>query len=87
MHEMAEAGDWVAVVGLEAERRGLIGGCFAQESPFQDTELAARRIGQILDLDRRLIEIGTAQKSEVGTALTKLKQGRNAISAYAQCTR
>jgi hypothetical protein len=87
MHEMAEAGDWVAVVGLEAERRGLIGGCFAQQSPFRDTELAARRIGQILDLDRRLLEISTAQKSEVGTALNKLKQGRTAINAYEECTR
>jgi len=87
MHEMAEARDWVAVAGLEAERRGLIGDCFAQENPFRDTELAARRIAQILDLDRRLLELSAAEKSEIGTALSKVKQGRNAISAYEQCTR
>ncbi len=87
MHEMAEAGDWGAVAGLEVERQGLIGDCFAQESPFQDTELAARRIGQIIDLDRRLIEISTAQKHQVGAALNKLQQARTAINAYEECPR
>ncbi len=87
MHDLAAVGDWDAVVGLEKERRDLIAACFSGDNPFQDIELAARRIAQILDLDGRLLEISAAQKTEVGAALNKLQQGRSAISAYEECTR
>ncbi len=87
MHELAGEGDWDDVVRLEEERRGLIEDCFSKDNPFQDNELAARRIRRILDLDRGLMAMGADHRVELGETMRKVKRGRNAARAYGRCSR
>ena len=87
MHALAADGDWDAVFPLENRRRNLIADCFAPDIPFRDPELAARRIQRILDLDRSLMDMGVAQRQELGTALKELHRGRSAAKAYQRCER
>ncbi len=87
MHELAGQGNWEEVVRLETERRDLIAVCFAKDNPFQDNELAARRIRRILDLDRGLMAMGEDHRGELGKTLQKVQRGRNAARAYRRCSR
>jgi hypothetical protein len=81
--ERAQAGDWNAVVALEAERRPLIRSFFAAPLPAQGRVRVASAIREMLSSDAGLIALAAAGRDEAAAESRKLRRGRAATAAYA----
>jgi hypothetical protein len=82
MLALADKGEWERVEVLQRERQQLISDAFPLDASRVDQDSAAETIQAILDLDKQLLELASAQQKEIGAVLGKLNQGRQATKAY-----
>jgi thiamine pyrophosphate-dependent acetolactate synthase large subunit-like protein len=80
--ELAARGEWEEVVKLESDRRELMQACFAPDASFDDPQVAAQQIQEIMDIDARVMELGGKARTEAAQALSDIQRGRQAVSAY-----
>jgi hypothetical protein len=80
MTELAEAGDWAAVIELEPRRRGLLERAFATHAPID--EVIAGRVRAILALDKVLMQRTISVRDGIGAEISRATKGRKATSAY-----
>lgn len=77
----ASEGEWERVIELEAERRTVMDGLFRDETAASERTEAAMR--EVLDMDKRTMELLEQQRNEVGRQLRELASRRKARAAYA----
>lgn len=89
MQELAEAGDWDALVECEIQRRGLISALRAleQQSPLVPAEDPLReeilgRMQAILETDRITGELVRVWMSQLSTNLGEIDMARKVGAAY-----
>lgn len=78
----AEAGHWDEVMRLQVERQGRLEAFFATPVPQALAEQVAVGIRQMLDSDRRLMELGRKGMDTLAGAMDDLRAGRRAQRAY-----
>jgi len=82
IYELAVDEEWEKVAELESERQCLIEKCFSSKATFEEPEMAARYIQEIIDLDKKVIAMGVDAQKVLGNALGDLQRGRQATQAY-----
>ena len=87
MQQDAENNDWQRIADLEQERFSLIQSFFSDGVSKEEAELLSSDINSLLQINAELIEQGTRIKSEVGQALSLIKDQRHAVNAYTQTAR
>lgn len=80
MSELAESGDWDAVIELESQRRQLLEQTFATKAPID--EALAKGIRRILELDKALVGKSLEIRDEVAAELSQFNRERKAVGAY-----
>ncbi len=75
-----QQGDWAQVIDLERERRARLGQLFAVDAAVDGA--TAQRLRDILDLDRRLIQLGAQVRDAVAAELSNAQLGRKVTRAY-----
>lgn len=81
----AEVDDWAEVIQLEAERRNLLEQAFATRAPV-DEDLA-RKVREILELDKDLIARSLQVRDLVAAELSQASRGRKVADAYRSAAR
>jgi len=82
MLRRSEAGEWEEAGNLEQQRRGLIQDCFPLTEEVAADPSTATVLEQIIDIDSKIMELGTKARQDVGAVLGKLQKGRQATNAY-----
>lgn len=82
MLQLAREGDWDTIVGLEAERRDLLGHCFENAVPPEHSELFAEALAAMLHLNEELLSELDQAKAQVGEQRAGLAQGRRGVGHY-----
>jgi hypothetical protein len=80
MADLAEQGEWQAVVELESKRRELLEQAFATHLPAD--EFVSERVRAILDLDKQLMERSLSAREQIAAELSASSKGRKAATAY-----
>jgi len=82
MHALAIDGEWEKVAALEHERKNLMNTCFSSETPFDDPQIAAHYIQEIIELNKKAATMGLEARESLGNALGDFQRGRQATQAY-----
>lgn len=80
MAALGDAGEWDEVVELEPKRREILQEAFATKDPIDET--LARRVREILDLDKSLIEKSLEARDSIASELGQTSKGRKVVHAY-----
>jgi hypothetical protein len=79
----ASEGEWERVIELEAERRTVMDGLFPVGATAPASERTEAAMREVLDMDKRTMELLEQQHGEVGRQLRELASRRKARAAYA----
>ncbi|MCF6353668.1 MAG: flagellar protein FliT [Candidatus Polarisedimenticolaceae bacterium] len=82
MHDLAIDGEWEKVAALEHERKNLMNTCFSSEAEFDDPQIAAHYVQEIIGLNKKVITMGAEVRESLGNALGDFQRGRQATQAY-----
>lgn len=82
IYGFAVEGEWEKAVALESERQCLMNKCFSSQVTFDDPQMAARYMQEIIDLDKKVIAMGINAQKELGNTISDLQRGRQATQAY-----
>lgn len=82
MLAQAQRGEWEAVMGLQAERQQRLEAYFSTPVPAELAENVAAGIREMLELDRRVMELGRKGMDELARNMNGLRTGRRAQQAY-----
>lgn len=85
MGSLGEEGDWEQVIELEPQRRAVLEQAFATRAPVDES--LAQRVHQILELDRRLMDLSLQARDRAAGELGQLNRSRKARNAYAASAR
>jgi len=83
----AEKAEWDRVGELQVQRQTLIDSCFPLDDPSMSVDEAGERIKYILQLDNQVMALAKGRRRELGEALGKINQGRQAAKAYRDTSR
>jgi flagellar protein FliT len=81
----AQAGDWEALVNLEAGRKAALASLMAEEIDYRAAGLGAEKdacIQSILDMDRRIATLTEAWMGEMREMLAAVQSQRKLEKAY-----
>lgn len=81
----AQAGEWAQVMRMELERQERVQAFFAIEVPEEENERVAQAIREILEMDRRMIDLGHQGQDALSRKINDLQAGRRAKQAYSAC--
>lgn len=84
---LAEKAEWDQVGELQRQRLQLMEKIFPLDVQNINQSETAEQIKAILDFDKQLMHLASAQQKEIGTVLGKLNQGRQATKAYTAASR
>ena len=86
---LAKAGDheWGLVAEIEARRSELVARCFQQPAQQQHASEVAAAIREILQLNRKISDMGERYREQLGSEIHSSKLGRTASAAYLGCGR
>ncbi|MCW8944696.1 MAG: flagellar protein FliT [Sedimenticola sp.] len=79
---LAGKDEWEQVGSLQKERLQLMEKIFPLDVENMNQSETAEQIQSILDLDKQLMDLAAAQQKEIGAAIGKFNQGRQATKAY-----
>ncbi|MCP5195796.1 MAG: flagellar protein FliT [Gammaproteobacteria bacterium] len=82
MCELAQTGEWEAVIEREEQRRVLLGELFQDPLPAQWVSLLRDAVQATLASDAQVQELACAELDKLSDGLRTLKQGRRALQAY-----
>ncbi len=82
MHDLATDGEWEKVSALEHKRKNLMNTCFSSEATFDDPQIAAHYVQEIIGLNKKVITMGVEARESLGNALGDFQRGRQATQAY-----
>ena len=82
-----KAGDheWGLVAEIEARRSELVARCFQQPAQQQHAGEVAAAIREILQLNRKISDLGERYREQLGSEIHSSKLGRTASAAYLGC--
>lgn len=82
MLNRAQRGEWEEVMRMQGERQERLEAYFAALVPAQLADQVAAGIREILDLDRRIMELGRRGMDALAGEMNGLRAGRQAQKAY-----
>lgn len=84
--ESAADGEWERVAELQLEQRDLVGEVFAgyDRGPFTAEEMSG--LAHVRVYTDMVVDLAKRRRSALANAADKLKVGRSAVSAYAECS-
>ena len=82
MHDLAINGEWERVDELECERKTLVDRYFSSEAAFDDPQIAAHYVQEIIELNKKVITMGLEARDTLSNALGNFQRGRQAAQAY-----
>lgn len=82
MLESARHKQWDNLTHVESERKRLLSALFSQPISLQTGEIADG-IRSILSRDREIMRLAVTKRDDLRGALQKVKQGKDAMQAYA----
>lgn len=82
MLESAEQGDWDLLRKLETERSRSLDSLFQHPEMPEALPTIASALQQVIDLDRRSIELGEAARNDMARELHHQHQGQLAVNSY-----
>jgi len=82
MYERATRNDWDAVIRLESQRTVLIADYFSSPVSDQEVPAVAGNITKVLEIDKRLIELGDNECHQLRGNLQKISRGKHALKVY-----
>ncbi|HEY4732256.1 MAG TPA: flagellar protein FliT [Gammaproteobacteria bacterium] len=82
MYERATRNDWDAVIRLESQRTVLIADYFSSPVSDQEVPAVAGNITKVLEIDKRLIELGDNECHQLRENLQKISRGKHALKVY-----
>ena len=87
MLALAEQDEWEQAEALQRQRQDLIEKTFPLDDEMAQSEQAAALLKQIISLDGQLRRLAESRRKEIGQALGKINQGRQATRAYRDTSR
>jgi len=87
MLALAEQDEWEQAEMLQRQREELIKKTFPLDDEVAQSEQAAAILKQIISLDGQLRRLAESRRKEIGQALGKINQGRQATRAYRDTSR
>lgn len=78
----ANAGDWDAVIAIEAKRRPLLSRVFATMAAPDTSTQYQTLINEILSADREITHLAQQRRDELAGLLRQVELGRSARQAY-----
>ncbi|MCW8907952.1 MAG: flagellar protein FliT [Sedimenticola sp.] len=87
MLALAEQDEWEQAEALQRQRQELIEKTFPLDDETAHSAQTATLLKQILSLDGQLRRLAESRRKEIGRALGKISQGRQATRAYRDTSR
>ncbi|MCP3666053.1 MAG: flagellar protein FliT [Gammaproteobacteria bacterium] len=80
----AEKSEWEHVAEMQLERQQMIESCFPLDDSIKNPEAVKAQIQAITEQDELLMVLARSQHKEIGSALGKISQGKQATKSYQQ---
>ena len=85
MKTLADDASWDELASLESEQSTMLRACFEPTPLFDNRQEAERVVGQIMQLNHEILQLGQEAHQVVRDELQSINKGRNAAKAYLDC--